>query len=266
MEYHVPSVALAMRVLKLLSRFKYRRCSLKEISDLLQANPTTCLRVLRTLAREDFVRFHPETKKYSLGPYLIPLGNRAMELNDAVALFLSELRRVANATEFTTVLIERLQDNHLIYIGSEEAPNDDVKISVSIGQQFSIGSVAFGRCFLAYDDEAAWRKLADDGLLREVQSPDDLEKLASRLQTIRNQGYEVSHGDFTPGISSFSAPIFDKKGNVEFVLACLAVTSQVTPSQAERAVNVLVETTRRLSEWNGWQAARRAIPDASENP
>jgi DNA-binding IclR family transcriptional regulator len=253
-DYHVPSVALAMRMLKLLSRYKYKRCSLKEISDLLDANPTTCLRVLRTLAREDFIQFNPETKKYSLGPYLIPLGNRALELNDSVATILRELKSIAELTGFTTVLIERLQDSHLIYIGSEESPNDDVKISVSIGQQFPIGGVAFGRCFLAYDDEQQWPRLIQEGVLRSGEdAPADPETLIRKLQEIRKQGYAVSHGELTPGISSFAAPIFDKAGNVEFVLACLAMTSQLDHEQGQRAIAVLVEKTRKLSEWNGFQ-------------
>lgn len=256
MDYHVPSVALAMRILKLLSRYKYKSCSLKEISDLLDANTTTCLRVLRTLAREDFIQFNPKTKKYSLGPYLIPLGNRAMELNDSVATILRELKSIAERTGFTTVLIERLQDNHLIYIGSEEPPNDEVKISVSIGQQFPIGGVAFGRCFLAYDDEQQWRRLIQEGVLRSGEDAADSETLIQKLKEIREQGYAVSHGELTPGISSFAAPIFDKAGNVEFVLACLAMTSQLDQDQGLRAIEVLVEKTRKLSEWNGFQQRR----------
>jgi hypothetical protein len=40
---------------------------------------------------------------------------------------------------------------------------------------------------------------------------------------------------------------------VEFVLACLAMTSQLDHEQGQRAIAVLVEKTRKLSEWNGFQ-------------
>ena len=261
MEYHVPSVALAMRILKLLSRYKYKSCSLKDISDLLHSNTTTCMRVLRTLAREDFITFDPETKKYSLGPYLIPLGNRAMELNDFMALAISELKSVAHLTGVTTVLIERLQDDHLIYIGSEEPPREEVKISVSIGQQFPIGAVAFGRCFLAYDDEEQWQRFIQAEIVRSTQnSAGGLDALIGKLKQIKAQGYAVSHGELTPGISSFAAPIFNKIGHVEVVLACLAMTTQLHSEQEHHIIEVLLEKTQELSEWNGYQHKQSNTP------
>ena len=241
-EYRAPSVELAMRILKLLSRYKYKSCSLKEISELLNSNAATCLRVLRTLAKDDFVSFHPETKKYSLGPYLIPLGNRAKELNGSASMAIAELKSVVELTGLTTVLIERLQDDHLIYIGSEEPSNEQVKISVSIGQQFAIDKVAFGRCFLAYDDEAGWER----------PNPSTLENLVQKLREIRERGYVVSHGELTPGISSFAAPIFDKTGHVQFVMACLAMTTQLSCEQEPKVIDALLEKTHKLSEWNNY--------------
>ena len=124
MEYTVPSVALAAQALRLLSRHKYKSSSLTDIARKLNASPTTCLRVLRTLEREDFVLYDPETRRYSLGPYLIPLGNRAAELNDAVARATAEIRRVAAQTGLTTALVQRWDDRP-IYIASAEPPADD---------------------------------------------------------------------------------------------------------------------------------------------
>jgi DNA-binding IclR family transcriptional regulator len=252
-EYQVPSVALAARILKLLSRYKYKHCSLKDIAELTSTNKTTCLRVLRTLEREDFVKYDPETKKYSLGPYLIPLGKRAMELNDFVAAATAELRSVAVSTGFTTVLVERLQDDRLIYIASEQPPHDEPKISVSIGQQFPIGGAAFGRCFLAFDEESEWRRVIESGLVRYTpHSIVDPDAFIAALRQTRRDGYTVSHGTLMEGISSVAAPIFGKTGRVELVMSCLAMTSQLDPDTEQRTAQILMERTRRLSHWNGY--------------
>src|SRR5258708_21482114 len=125
MEYAVPSVALAAQALKLLSRHKYKSSSLKDIARKLGASPTTCLRVLRTLEREDFVHYDHETRRYSLGPYLIPLGNRAAELNDAFARAATEIRRVASQTGLTTALVQRCDDRP-VYISSSDPPPEDI--------------------------------------------------------------------------------------------------------------------------------------------
>jgi DNA-binding IclR family transcriptional regulator len=253
-DYYVPSVALAMQILTMLSRYKHKSCSLKDISDLTGTNKTTCLRVLRTLERENFVRYDAETKKYSLGQYLIPLGNRAIQLNDSVALAASELKSVARETGMTTVLIERLHDHRVIYIASEEPLEEEVKISVSIGQKFPISGPGFGHCFLAYDDGEKWQELIEAGLVKyTANSIVDAKGFIEKLEQIRESGYSVSHGSLLPGISGVAAPIFGKSKKVEFVMACLAMTTQfeTRPEIEERVIQILLDSTRKLSVWNG---------------
>src|SRR5689334_14339994 len=150
-DYHAPSVALATRALKLLSRQKYKSSSLKEIAEKLQASPTSCLRVLRTLEQEDFVRCDRETKKYSLGPYLIALGNRAAQMNSAMSRASAEIKRLAAATGLTTALIQRW-DGRLIYIAKAEPPSGDTRftrLSITEGEPTHQTIGAHGRCFLA---------------------------------------------------------------------------------------------------------------------
>ncbi|MFB5190040.1 IclR family transcriptional regulator [Alicyclobacillus fastidiosus] len=252
MDYYVPSVALSVRMLKLLSRYKYKACSLTQIAELTGANKTTCLRVLRTLEAEDLIKYDAQTKQYSLGQYLIPLGYRALQLNDSVSRATAELRSVANSTGLTTVLIERLQDDHLIYIASEE-PLGEVHISVSIGQQFPLVGAGFGRCFLAYDDESSWPRWIDQGLVEYTpQSITDAQLFVNILRDIRSTGYHVSHGGLMQGVSSVAAPIFGKHGDVEWVMACLATTSELQSERAESVAHTLLHTTQALSEWNGY--------------
>ncbi|MCL6632483.1 MAG: IclR family transcriptional regulator [Alicyclobacillus herbarius] len=255
MEYEVPSVALAARILKLLSRYKHKHCSLKEIAERLNTNKTTCLRVLRTLEREDFLKYDSETKKYSLGPYLIPLGKRASALNDFVSAAMAELAVVAEATGFTTVLVERLQDDRLIYIASEQPAHDHPTISVSIGQQFPLGGAAFGRCFLAFDDESEWQRFVERGMIRYTSHTEvEPEEFLASLREARRRGYTVSHGTLMQGITSIAAPIFGKSGRVELVMSSLAMTSQLDEETVAKTVRVLLEHTRRLSRQHGGMA------------
>jgi DNA-binding IclR family transcriptional regulator len=253
-DYQVPSVALAARILKMLSRYKYRSCSLKEIAEKLQVNKTTCLRVLRTLEKEDFVKYDPDTRRYSLGPYLIPLGTRASELNDTVASAIAELHAVAAATGMTTVLVKRLKDDRLIYIASAEPPGEGVRIAVSVGQQFPITGAAFGRCFLAFDSEEAWQRFIQAGLRAYTpHTITDADQFIQSLRDVRRQGYAVSHAELTPGISAIAAPIFNRFGQVELVMACLSMTSQLTPEREQDAIRALLESTGKLSLWSGYQ-------------
>jgi len=251
-EYHVPSVSLAAQALKLLSRHKYKCCSLKDIAEKLGASPTTCLRVLRTLEAEHFVHFDIETKKYSLGPYLIPLGNRAAQFNDSVANAAAEIKRIASVTGLTTVLIQRW-DDRLVYTASAEPPTENVRLSISVGQQIPLTSGAHGRCFLAYDDEAEWQRLISAGLhpLTAV-SITDPSRFIEAVREVRRHGYAISHGEITPGFSAVDVPIFGKTGRVEVVISCMYVTSQMEESHLSNLINLLCATSHKLSEWSGY--------------
>jgi DNA-binding IclR family transcriptional regulator len=252
LEYHVPSVALATQALKLLSRHKYKCCSLKDIAEKLDASPTTCLRVLRTLERADFVHYDPATKRYSLGPYLIPLGNRAAELNDTVARASREIKHIAAETGLLTALLQRWDDRP-IYLVSAEPPGENLRLSISAGQQTPLTNGAHGRCFLAYDDEAEWQQRIAKGLpALTPASITDPRQFVEALRQVRRNGYAISHGEFHPGFSALDVPIFDRTGRVELVISCMYVTSHMDDTRLGDVIRLLRTTSRKLSEWNGY--------------
>ena len=257
MDYHVPSVELAAQILKLLSRHKYKACALKDIAEKLNASPTTCLRVLRTLEREEFIRCDAETKKYSLGPYLIPLGNRAVELNGTVARASAEIQRIATLTGLTTALVQRW-DDRLVYVASAQPPLDDsrlTRISISAGQQTPLNSGAHGRCFLAFDDETEWHRLLMAGIRPLTPNTiTDPQRFVDALREVRRTGCAISHGEFHAGMSAVDVPIFDKTGSVELAISCMYITSQMDESRLGDLVALLLDTSRKLSEWSGYTA------------
>jgi IclR family KDG regulon transcriptional repressor len=263
-DYHVPSVALAAQALKLLSRQKYKSCSLKEIAEKLHASPTTCLRTLRTLEQEDFVCCDRETKKYSLGPYLIPLGNRAAQMNDAISRASAEVKRIAAITGLTTALIQRW-DGRLIYIAeAEPLPGDTrfTRLSVTVGEPTHQTIGAHGRCFLAYEDEVEWRRRIATGI--PALTPNtitDPERFIAALRGIKRNGYAISHGEFHFGASAVDVPVFGPSGEVDLVVSCMYITLQMDESHLAEVIDLLRATSRKLSEWNGYP-----VPQGDETP
>jgi DNA-binding IclR family transcriptional regulator len=251
-------VALAARALKLLSRQKYKSCSLKEIAEKLHASPTSCLRALRTLEQEDFVRCDQETKKYSLGPYLIPLGNRAAQMNDSISRASAEIKRIAAATGLTTALIQRW-DGRLIYIAKAGPPagvSRFTRLSITVGEPTHQTIGAHGRCFLAYEDEAEWRRRMATGI--QALTPNtitDPERFIAALREVQRNGYAISHGEFRLGASAVDVPVFDSTGEVNFAVSCMYITLQMDDGYLAGVIEILRAASRKLSEWNGYNAA-----------
>ena len=266
MDYRVPSVALAVRMLKLLSRQKYRSCSLSEIAQKLEASPTTCLRVLRTLEADNLVYCDPDTKQYRLGAYLIPLGNRAAELNDAVASAAAEIKRIAAQTGLTTVLIQRW-DDRLVYIASAESPTERVRLSIAVGQPLPMTSGAHGRCFLAWEDDLEIQRIIGTGIRPTTPATitNPRQYLAAVRET-RRRGYAISHGEITPGLSAVDVPIIGKSGRAELVISSMYVTSQMDESRLAILIALLRATSERLSASSGYQGTWESHAFADQAP
>ena len=262
MDYHVPSVGLATQMLKLLSRQKYKSCTLKVIADKLDASPTTCLRVLRTLERDDFIHYDAETKRYSLGPYLVPLGNRAAELNDAVARAAREIQRIATRTGLTTAVIQRWDDRPVFIAVAQPAEDSGsgsgrrtTRLSIEVGQATPLSSGAHGRCFLAYDDEAEWQRVLAAGVRSLTPNTiTDPTLFIETLRAVRRDGYAISHGEFHVGMSAVDVPVFGAAGRVELVISCMYVTSQMDDANLQDVVRLLRDVSHKLSEWSGYTA------------
>lgn len=268
MEYHSPSVALAVRILKLLSRHKYQSSSLTDIAAKLGASSTTCLRVLRTLEHDDLVRFDHETKRYRLGAYLIPLGNRAAELNGVVASASAAIKRIAAHTGLTTVLIQRW-DDRAVFIASAEPPAEHVRLSIAVGQDLPMTSGAHGRCFLAYEDDAEVCRLIGAGIRPVTPATiTDPRRFLAAVRAVRRNGYAISHGELAPGFSAVDVPIFGQTGRAELVISTMFVTTQLDERRLADLIAVLRTTSRQLSTLAAGapDASLDASLDASPDP
>ena len=78
-KYSVPALENAFSILKLLSRKRFQESTVTEIANALQLSPATCYRILQSLETLSIVRYLEDKKRYTLGPYLVVLGERAKE-------------------------------------------------------------------------------------------------------------------------------------------------------------------------------------------
>lgn len=228
-KYSVPAIDNAFRILRLLSRERFRNSTLTEIASALSLNTATCYRLLKKLEELSIVRFKRENKKYTLGPYLIVLGERAKAHLDYISIIKPHLQKLSKDTGLTSTLIGKVGESRLTILLKEEG--DEYGITVSVGRHFSIVDGSYGNCFLAYmSGEERQYFLEKESGLREFTDV-SMVQLEEEFAFIRENGFSRTYGEYIKGVFGVSAPIFNSNGEVEMAISLFGLTAQVSREQ-----------------------------------
>ena len=219
-KYSVPALENAFAILKLLSRKRFRESTVTEIANALSLNPATCYRILQSMEEMAAVRYLEEKKRYTLGPYLVVLGERAKEHLDYISVAMPYLDSLTAETGMTSILVNKIGADKLAIVAKAEAR--DFGVSVSVGRHFSVADGSFGMCFLAYaEPEEQDRMLKGQGSL-----PGNGNYLKRETEKLRREGYYITYGDFMKGLCGIAAPVFTAPGKVELSIELIGFTSQ----------------------------------------
>lgn len=248
----VPALEAAIKILVYLSRYNNKERSLTQISKNLSINKSTCHRILKLLKHYQFVSFDEETKQYHLGSYLIILGSRASEFIEYLKLANPYLKQVCEQTGLTSVLLEPLSDERLVYVAKEEPDIQDhpIQVTVKLGQHFPLTSASFGKCYLAYIEEERMKEIIQKIHFKQFtdKTITDFETFKENLNEVRQKGYAVSYEEHTPGVLGIAAPIFDFNGNITMVIACIGFASMISKEHIAFCGEKLKETAKKITE------------------
>jgi len=215
----IPSVFSTLKVLEFLADKKNQNCTLSEISKGLSINKTTCLRILKTLQKKDFIHYDEDSKRYKLGSYLISLGSRAKEVNDYIKVAISYLPVLCEEVGETVVLAKPTDPYNMFYIATEE-PNEKIRITASTGENFPIIAGATGKAYMAYLPKERINEIIEEYILdgslpkyteNTITNP---QEFIESINEVRQKGVAETHSEHTRGIYAIACPIFNSKGEV----------------------------------------------------
>ncbi len=246
--YHVPVIVNTGRILQYLSNDQNQKSSLSEISQALDISKSTCFRILRTLEDMNFVSYDKQSKRYSLGSYLVVLGSRALDQLDYLTLGKKYLQNITEETGFTTAIVQKVGFDRVTYISKVEA-NSAVRLSVSIGRQFRITNVSYGKCFLAFAPEKVRADILSKGLEKLTEHTiTDIDQYLDELNLVRKRGYATSKEEYLPGVNAVSAPVFRPDGDVLMVICCLGISSNLPEDKMHEIGRKLADTAKELTK------------------
>ncbi|WP_249595857.1 IclR family transcriptional regulator [Peribacillus frigoritolerans] len=245
-KYSVPAVENAFEILKLLSRNRFRESTVTEIANALSLSPATCFRILQSLEGISIVRYLEDKKRYTLGPYLVVLGERAKEHLDYINIIIPHLENLTRRTGMTSILVNKIGEKKLAIVAKVEA--NDFGVSVSVGRHFSITEGSFGMCFLAYMDKSKRENLLKEEQALKNLNGEEIEVIEQEINQIMQTGYHISNGEYVKGLCGIAAPIFSNGEKVEMSIEVIAFTSQYEKEELHSIGDLIKKEADKISD------------------
>ncbi|PIC64902.1 hypothetical protein CSV79_04590 [Sporosarcina sp. P13] len=244
-KYSVPAVNTAFRIITLLSRKKYQKSTLTQIANALDLNPTTCFRILQELQGQSIVKFDEQSKRYILGPYLVVLGERAKEFQYDLSIIDPYLEKMTRKTGLTSLLVSKVQSDRTTIVSKVEDENFGVKISV--GRHFDLLDGAYGKCIMAYANQADtdYYFNTSDRVLNSSQ--EELKALKNELLEVKKNGYAISYDETIRGIFGVAAPIMNFNDHVDLSVAVVGMCAQYKVEELQPIIDVITEYSTEIT-------------------
>jgi len=250
-DHYLSSVKNALRIIKSFTMDEPE----KRVSDLsasLSLSKSSVSRMMATLASEGFVSKDPETHKYRLGLSILTLSgiiNTNMDIYQESQPILNKL--VENIGE--TAHISILDNLDVIYLLKVECKHP-VRFLTHIGKRNPPYSTSSGKVMLAYSNMKLVEQVLERGLHKFTKNTiSTSEKLYAELKQIREDGYSFSIEEFTEGVTSIAAPVFDYRGNVIAALSVVGPKQRIPSFKIHVLAKKVMEAAMEISNRMGYR-------------
>jgi DNA-binding IclR family transcriptional regulator len=244
----IQSISLGFRLLRSISDAD-RPLALKALATAANMSPSKARMYLISLIETGLVAQHPETGFYSLGPYAIHLGMRALQRIDPKEVVTDAIRTLQRETR-TLVLLCSWEESGIVIVAAEDG-GEPHPLHWRIGGGGSLASTATGAVFLAFGPQKlVWKHLEAElkaaGLSAAARRK-RVRELEARAEAVRARG--VAEADpvvFDTGVSisgfaAIAAPVFDQRRALRYVLTLLYRTDRPHRSKAD-LINLALQT------------------------
>lgn len=245
-KYSVPAVDTAFKIITLLSRKKYQKSTLTEIAKALALSPTTCFRILYELQQLSIVNYDSRTKRYTLGSYLVVLGERAKEHMHDLSIINTYLERMTAETGLTSYLVSRVGRNRSTIVSKVEGENYGVK--VSIGRHFDLVDGSYGKSIMAHASEADLDYCLKSSRRLKSYTDQQLAELRAELQEVKRNGYAISYDETIKGIFGVGAPIIGFNNQVEMSITFVGMCAQYRRDELQPLIAIVKRAAEEISD------------------
>jgi DNA-binding IclR family transcriptional regulator len=248
----IQSVDRAARILRALAAGS-GRLGVSELSDRLGLAKGTVHGLLRTLHDHGLVEQDADSDKYQLGPQLLQLSNRYLDLNELRARSLAWSELLATRAG-EAVRIGVPHGNGVLVVHHVFRPDTSLQI-LEVGAVLPMHATALGKVVLAHLAEPERNDVLDAGLPKLTgRTISTLPALERELDAVRKRGYAVEREEAVLGEVGIAAPIFGRNGAVVGGIGVAGPSERLNGRARETKVATVVgEAARSISRDLGAQ-------------
>lgn len=243
----VPAVTKTIAVIRFINRAGPSGTTMNEVASALAMTKSHCFNILKSLTHNGWLIYDDARRTYALSARMLSDISSIFDRRALSAVIHEELDKLAQITGMPSVLTRVERDGSFVAIDRSELAAE-LTFSPPIGFRFPPDAPAQMRVRLAYVGAEQYEaELAR--WMPQAYTPTtivDREALRAEIEATRRRGYGISRAEFTPGVMTLAAPIFDAFGNVQMILQCPGVEARMRAEQ-ESIARALLATTARLN-------------------
>lgn len=196
----------------------------------------------------------PVTGHYLLGPLAIQLGLTSLQT----------MNPIREATPFVEALAAETGHGVALAVWGNLGPvvvrlveaSYPFHTNMRTGTVMSMANTATGRVFSAFLPPALVEKMLEDDRIRmgpDIAHPLDKKIVERMIEEVRKRKMSQGINHPTPGIASFSAPVFDYSGNIALAVTISGPTGTVDVDWNGPVANALRACTDSISKRLGYR-------------
>ncbi len=220
---------------------------IRDIAYLLELPASTVGRIMTQLRDVGILFQDPETRRYRLSSRVLRWAKVSQAGNSLRELGLPILKALSQSTGETATLSVPQGFRRMVLERIEtEKP---VRYVVNPGDFMPFHSGASGKILLAFmAEEKRLNIIAETGL--PALTPNtitDSGKLLQELESIKKQGYAISHGERVPDVASIAAPVRDMNGEVIAAINISGPINRFNDELLNKYSKLVIEAAQELS-------------------
>jgi IclR family transcriptional regulator, KDG regulon repressor len=223
----------------------------REVARLIGLSTSATGRLMLAMKDLRILNQNPSTKMYSVGARSLAWAGIYLSTCDIRVVAMPYMEELHQSTR-ETISLYILDGDERVCVERLESPQN-VRIVARIGRRLPLYAGSAGKAFLAFLPDARREEILQSLILEPFTSNTIVEKdsLRSQLAGIREQGYAVSHGEWTPEATGLAAPIFGQRDELTAVVTISGPSQRFNDTVVAEYSRLIKQAAQKISSAMG---------------